>query len=54
MLARLCDHGQMYSTSVTKKAELNAYFKGNPPESPERIVAQHESIRDEATNAAHE
>jgi hypothetical protein len=31
----------MFSTSITRKAELNAYFNGNPPESPERTVAQH-------------
>jgi hypothetical protein len=31
----------MYSTSVTREAELNAYFKGNFPEGPERTVAQH-------------
>jgi hypothetical protein len=31
----------MYSASVAKEAELNAYFKGNPPESAERTVAQH-------------
>jgi hypothetical protein len=31
----------MFSTSVTKEAELNAYFKRNPPESPERTVALH-------------
>ena len=41
MLGRLFDHGPMYSTSVTKEAELNAYFKGSPPEGPERTVAQH-------------
>ena len=41
MLGRLFDHGPMYSTSVTKEAELNAYFKGDPPEGPERTVAQH-------------
>jgi hypothetical protein len=40
-LGRLFDHGPMYSTSVTREAELNAYFKGNPPESSERTVAQH-------------
>lgn len=41
MLGRLFDHGPMYSTSVTREAELNAYFKGDPSESPERTVAQH-------------
>jgi hypothetical protein len=41
LLGRLFDHGPMCNTSVTKKAELTAYFKGNPPESPERTVAQH-------------
>ena len=41
LLGRLFDHGPMFSTPVTKEAELNAYFKGNPPESPERTVAQH-------------
>jgi hypothetical protein len=41
MLGRLFDHGPMCSTSVTKGAELNAYFSSNPPESPERTVAQH-------------
>jgi len=41
ILGRFFDHGPMYSTSVAKEAELNAYFKGNPPESSERTVAQH-------------
>jgi hypothetical protein len=41
ILGRLFDHGPMYSASVAKEAELNAYFKGNPPESAERTVAQH-------------
>jgi uncharacterized protein (UPF0332 family) len=41
MLGRLFDHGSMFSTSVTRVAALNAYFKKNPPEGPERTVAQH-------------
>jgi hypothetical protein len=41
MLGRLFDHGPMCSASDKKEADLNAYFKGNPPESPERTVAQH-------------
>ena len=41
VLGRLFDHGPMRSSSVTSKAELNEYFMGNPPESPERTVAQH-------------
>lgn len=41
MLGRLFDHGPMYSASVAKEAELNAYFNGKPPEGPERTVAQH-------------
>src|ERR1700691_1318562 len=40
-LGRLFDHGPMCSASEKKGAELNAYLGGNPPESPERTVAQH-------------
>jgi hypothetical protein len=41
MLGRLFDHGPMYQTSVNKQSELNVYFKGNPPASPERTVKEH-------------
>jgi hypothetical protein len=41
VLGRLFGHGPMCTASDAKGAELNAYFNGNPPESPERTVAQH-------------
>ena len=41
MLGRLFDHGPMCSASENKEADLNRYLGGDPPESPERTVAQH-------------
>ena len=38
MLARVFDHGKMKSASDNKISELNAYFKTNPPASPERTA----------------
>jgi hypothetical protein len=40
-LGRVFEHGKMKSASEIKVSELNAYFKGNPPDSPERAVAYH-------------
>lgn len=40
ILGRLFDHGPMNNASINKEAELNGYFKGNPPDSPQRAVAE--------------
>src|SRR5438132_9883570 len=40
-LGRLFDHGPMKAAAEIKIAQLNAYFKGNPPDGPEREVAGH-------------
>jgi len=41
ILGRLFDHGPMYNASLNKEAELNGYLNDNPPDSPERTVAEH-------------
>jgi len=40
-LARVFDHGPMKLAADKKVAELNAYFKEQPPEGPERTVSYH-------------
>jgi uncharacterized protein (UPF0332 family) len=40
-LGRLFDHGPMSTASINKAAELSAYFKEDPPEGPERTIAEH-------------
>jgi len=37
-LARMFDHGPMGKVCTTKRDELNAYFKTNPPASPNESV----------------
>lgn len=39
-LGRLFDHGPMSTASINKVAELNGYLNGDPPEGPERLVAE--------------
>lgn len=41
VLARFFDHGPMNSASINKESDLNTYFKANPPDGPERNVADH-------------
>jgi|SRR5579862_499590 len=41
VLARFFDHGPMYAAAINKESDLNAYFKSNPAESPERNIADH-------------
>ena len=41
VLGRVFDHGPMKQASDKKAAELNAYFKEEPPEGPERTLAYH-------------
>lgn len=40
-LARVFDHGPMKLAADKKVAELNASFKEQPPEGPERMVSYH-------------
>jgi len=41
ILGRVFDHGPMKQAADKKLTELNNYFKGNPPEGPDRTVAHH-------------
>ncbi len=40
-LGRLFDHGPMNTASTNKVADLDTHFKGDPPQGPERNVAEH-------------
>src|SRR5713101_4387173 len=41
ILGRCFDHGPMKTASETKVSQINAAFKDNPPEGPEKTVAIH-------------
>jgi len=40
ILVRLFDHGPMNTAALSKISELNAYFNGDPPSGPRRMLAE--------------
>lgn len=43
-IARMLDHNSMARACVTRRDELNKYFRGNPPRGRERDVSRHLQI----------